>query len=150
MPVVWPTLLDLSRDECKRILRKLGTVRCDLWLCMFALLKLCLPAASLKCFNLSAGNLQVITCFLPVPLVGQPWLTVMFGRGSLPQQAEWKRIGSVESAMDVPVPLCLAVVLCTATDMQQEGLHLYWAPFWAKPPMTKSQNPDLTVTVALS
>lgn len=23
MPVVWPTLLDLSRDECKRILRKL-------------------------------------------------------------------------------------------------------------------------------
>uniref|UniRef100_A0A8D1G1W0 BRCA2-interacting transcriptional repressor EMSY n=1 Tax=Sus scrofa TaxID=9823 RepID=A0A8D1G1W0_PIG len=24
MPVVWPTLLDLSRDECKRILRKLG------------------------------------------------------------------------------------------------------------------------------
>lgn len=27
MPVVWPTLLDLSRDECKRILRKLGTVR---------------------------------------------------------------------------------------------------------------------------
>ncbi|OXB78048.1 UNVERIFIED_CONTAM: hypothetical protein H355_013597 [Colinus virginianus] len=27
MPVVWPTLLDLSRDECKRILRKLGTLR---------------------------------------------------------------------------------------------------------------------------
>lgn len=24
MPVVWPTILDLSRDECKRILRKLG------------------------------------------------------------------------------------------------------------------------------
>ncbi|ETE61230.1 Protein EMSY, partial [Ophiophagus hannah] len=24
MPVVWPTLLDLSRDECKRVLRKLG------------------------------------------------------------------------------------------------------------------------------
>ncbi|MGH0169918.1 UNVERIFIED_CONTAM: hypothetical protein FKN15_058178 [Acipenser sinensis] len=24
MPVVWPTLLDLNRDECKRILRKLG------------------------------------------------------------------------------------------------------------------------------
>lgn len=26
MPVVWPTLLDLSRDECKRILRKLGMI----------------------------------------------------------------------------------------------------------------------------
>uniref|UniRef100_A0A8C9L994 EMSY transcriptional repressor, BRCA2 interacting n=1 Tax=Pavo cristatus TaxID=9049 RepID=A0A8C9L994_PAVCR len=39
MPVVWPTLLDLSRDECKRILRKLGTVRCNLWVCMFALLR---------------------------------------------------------------------------------------------------------------
>lgn len=26
MPVVWPTILDLGRDECKRILRKLGTV----------------------------------------------------------------------------------------------------------------------------
>lgn len=24
MPVVWPTILDLGRDECKRILRKLG------------------------------------------------------------------------------------------------------------------------------
>lgn len=26
MPVVWPTILDLGRDECKRILRKLGKV----------------------------------------------------------------------------------------------------------------------------
>lgn len=26
MPVVWPTILDLGRDECKRILRKLGTL----------------------------------------------------------------------------------------------------------------------------
>lgn len=27
MPVVWPTILDLGRDECKRILRKLGEVK---------------------------------------------------------------------------------------------------------------------------
>lgn len=27
MPVVWPALLDLSRDECKRILRKLGETK---------------------------------------------------------------------------------------------------------------------------
>lgn len=26
MPVVWPTILDLGRDECKRILRKLGKI----------------------------------------------------------------------------------------------------------------------------
>ncbi|KPP63612.1 protein EMSY-like, partial [Scleropages formosus] len=26
MPVVWPTILDLGRDECKRILRKLGVI----------------------------------------------------------------------------------------------------------------------------
>ena len=26
MPVVWPTILDLGRDDCKRILRKLGKV----------------------------------------------------------------------------------------------------------------------------
>ena len=26
MPVVWPTILDLGRDECKRILRKLGEI----------------------------------------------------------------------------------------------------------------------------
>lgn len=32
MPVVWPTLLDFSRDDCKRILRKLGEtllITCD-------------------------------------------------------------------------------------------------------------------------
>lgn len=29
MPVVWPTILDLGRDECKRILRKLGKVTQD-------------------------------------------------------------------------------------------------------------------------
>lgn len=27
MPVVWPTILDLGRDECKRILRKLGELK---------------------------------------------------------------------------------------------------------------------------
>lgn len=27
MPVVWPTILDLGRDECKRILRKLGKLQ---------------------------------------------------------------------------------------------------------------------------
>jgi len=27
MPVVWPTILDLGRDECKRILRKLGEIK---------------------------------------------------------------------------------------------------------------------------
>lgn len=33
MPVVWPTILDLGRDECKRILRKLGTLLLSCIIC---------------------------------------------------------------------------------------------------------------------
>ena len=44
MPVVWPTLLDLGRDECKRILRKLGEFfMCSL--CAF-LFRACILKAS--------------------------------------------------------------------------------------------------------
>lgn len=35
MPVVWPTILDLGRDECKRILRKLGTLLFSLLLLLY-------------------------------------------------------------------------------------------------------------------
>ena len=38
MPVVWPTLLDLSRDECKRILRKLGMIFISDVLCLSVML----------------------------------------------------------------------------------------------------------------
>lgn len=46
MPVVWPTLLDLGRDECKRILRKLGELFCPL--CAF--------------LSSSAGTLYLLNC----------------------------------------------------------------------------------------
>lgn len=60
-----------------------------LYVCTF---KICLPAASMKYFNTSTGNLQVISWILHVSLVWQPWLRMMFGRRSLPDKNAWSRI----------------------------------------------------------
>ena len=43
MPVVWPTILDLGRDECKRILRKLGKAdqKCSVCACVRVRVRAC-------------------------------------------------------------------------------------------------------------
>lgn len=53
MPVVWPTILDLGRDECKRILRKLGTLLLSYTMLLYVNLVAALGAATQRSMGAS-------------------------------------------------------------------------------------------------
>ncbi|CAG00897.1 unnamed protein product [Tetraodon nigroviridis] len=55
MPVVWPTILDLGRDECKRILRKLGKYSPQN--------ATELKSAELSTMNASTPSLIIVVCY---------------------------------------------------------------------------------------
>lgn len=74
--------------------------------------QICLPAAFVKHFNASTGNLQVISCLLHVSLVWQPGLKMMVGRCSAwAKGVERNWFGLGESLTDVLVYLSLDVAV---------------------------------------
>ena len=64
MPVVWPTILDLGRDECKRILRKLGKADQKCSVCARACVCVCDERDVNSRWTLRVDNVNKAACSL--------------------------------------------------------------------------------------